>query len=70
MAKLVPPLVDQHADFASPWDVAAAVRAAREPVDLMLEAKAKDLAVLWTRTQLARVDPAVAAAEALAVGVR
>jgi UV DNA damage endonuclease len=69
-AKLVPPLVDQHADFPSPWDVAAAVRAAREPVDLMLEAKAKDLAVLWTRTQLARLDPAVAAAEELAVGVR
>jgi UV DNA damage endonuclease len=68
--KLVPPLLDQHADFPSPWDVAAAVRAAREPVDLMLEAKAKDLAVLWTRTQLARVDPEVAAAEELALAAR
>jgi UV DNA damage endonuclease len=57
------PLLDQHSDFASPWDVADVARAAPCPLDVMLEAKAKDLAVLWTRTQLARVDPAVAAAE-------
>lgn len=69
-ARLVPPLLDQHADFPSPWDVAAAIRTAREPVDLMLEAKAKDLAVHWTRTQLARIDPAAAAAEELAVPAR
>lgn len=57
------PLLDQHADFTSPWDVAAVVRAAPDPLDVMLEAKAKDAALLWTRTQLGRVDPAVAAAE-------
>jgi UV DNA damage endonuclease len=69
-ARLVPPLLDQHADFPSPWDVAEAVRAAWQPVDLMLEAKAKDLAVLWTRTQLARIDPEAAAAEELALAAR
>jgi UV DNA damage endonuclease len=57
------PLLDQHSDFPSPWDVAAVVRSAPCPLDVMLEAKAKDLAVLWARTQLERVDPAVAAAE-------
>ncbi|MGZ8650290.1 MAG: UV DNA damage repair endonuclease UvsE, partial [Solirubrobacteraceae bacterium] len=67
--RLVPPLLDQHAGFPSPWDVAEAVRAAREPVDLMLEAKAKDLAVAWTRTQLRRIDPEVAAAEELLAAV-
>jgi UV DNA damage endonuclease len=61
--RLVPPLLDQHADFATPWDVTAAVRAAPGPVDVMLEAKAKDLAVLWVREQLLRVDPVVALAE-------
>ena len=60
---LVPPLLDQHADFASPWDVAAVLRAAPGPLDVMLEAKAKDLAVKWLRTQLARVAPEVARAE-------
>jgi hypothetical protein len=30
---------------------------------VMLEAKAKDLAVAWLRTQLARVAPELAAAE-------
>lgn len=62
-ARLVPPLVDQHADFATPWDVAATVARAPGPLDLLVEAKAKDLAVLWLREQLRRVAPAVAAAE-------
>ena len=60
---LVPPLLDQHADFVSPWDAAELLRAAPGPLDLMLEAKAKDVAVLWLREQLRRIDPAVACAE-------
>lgn len=62
-AKLVPPLVDQHADFVTPWDLAELLRLAPGPLDVMLEAKAKDLALLWLREQLARLDPAAAAAE-------
>jgi len=61
--RLVPPLLDQHADFASPWDVGAVIRSAPGPLDVMVEAKAKDLAILWLRAQLARVDPGLAAAE-------
>jgi UV DNA damage endonuclease len=62
-ARLLPPLVDQHADFVTPWDLRELLGAARRPVDVMLEAKAKDLAVLWLREQLLRVAPDVAAAE-------
>ena len=62
-ARLVPPLVDQHADFVTPWDLAELLRLAPRPLDVMLEAKAKDLALLWLREQLARVDPVAAAAE-------
>jgi UV DNA damage endonuclease len=58
-----PPLLDQHADFATPWDLAELVCAARGPIDVMVEAKAKDLAVEWLRVQTARVLPDVAAAE-------
>lgn len=57
------PLLDQHSDFASPWDLVELLSAARAPVDVMIEAKAKDLAVEWMRTQLERLFPAVAAAE-------
>jgi UV DNA damage endonuclease len=62
-ARLVPPLLDQHADFATPWDVLGVLGRATRPVDVMLEAKAKDLALLWLRRQLERVEPAVAARE-------
>ena len=62
-ARLVAPLLDQHADFVSPWDAAALLSAAPGPVDVMLEAKAKDLALLWLRDQLRRVAPDLAAAE-------
>jgi UV DNA damage endonuclease len=62
-ARLVPPLLDQHADFATPWDVAAVLGAAPGPLDVMLEAKAKDLAVVWLRRALERVAPDLAAAE-------
>jgi UV DNA damage endonuclease len=61
--RLAPPLLEQHADFASPWDLADMLRSAPGPLDVMLEAKAKDLAVLWARAQLRRTAPDVAAAE-------
>ena len=59
-----PPRLDSHADFATPWDAAELLRAAPGPLDVMVEAKAKDLAVLWLRRQLERVEPELAAAEA------
>jgi UV DNA damage endonuclease len=61
--RLLPPLLEQHADFASPWDVAELLRSAPGAIDVMLEAKAKDLAVLWIRDQLRRTAPDLAAAE-------
>jgi UV DNA damage endonuclease len=62
-ARLVAPLLDQHADFATPWDLLELLGAAPGPLDVMVEAKAKDLAVLWLRRQLERVAPAAAARE-------
>ncbi len=59
------PDLSPHADLVSPWDFAELIEAAPGPVDVMLEAKAKDLAVLWLRRQLAMVAPHVAAAEEL-----
>ena len=64
-ATLRPPLLAQHADFVSPWDAAALLAAAPGPLDVMLEAKAKDLALLWLRDQLRRVAPELAAREEL-----
>ena len=58
-----PPLLDQHADFATPWDLAELVSLSAGPLDVVVEAKAKDLAVLWLREQSARVLPELAAAE-------
>lgn len=60
---VVAPLLDQHADFVTPWDLEELLRAAPGPVDVMIEAKAKDLAVDWLRAQLERVAPELAAAE-------
>ena len=60
---IVAPLLDQHADFVTPWDLEELLDAAPGPVDVMIEAKAKDLAVEWLRAQLRRVAPATAAAE-------
>lgn len=62
-AKPVAPLLDQHADFVTPWDALAVLETAPGPVDVLLEAKAKDLAVGWLRDQLARVAPETAACE-------
>ena len=64
-ARVRPPQLEQHADFVSPWDAVDLLRSAPGPLDVMLEAKAKDLALLWLRDQLLRVDPAVAAREEL-----
>lgn len=62
-ARPAAPLLDQHADFVTPWDALAVLRAAPGTLDLMVEAKAKDLAVAWLREQLRRVDPDAAATE-------
>jgi UV DNA damage endonuclease len=43
------PKLDQHADVVTPWDLLGVLRTAPGPLDVMLEAKAKDLAVLWLR---------------------
>jgi UV DNA damage endonuclease len=59
----VPPLLDQHADFVPPWDLLGLLRLLDRPCDVMVEAKAKDLAISYLRTGLLRVAPEVAAAE-------
>jgi UV DNA damage endonuclease len=57
------PRLRNHADLVLPWDLEAVVTAAPEPVDVMLEAKAKDLAVLELRRTLRATRPDLAAAE-------
>ena len=64
------PLVAQHADFVTPWDLAELLGAAARPVDVMIEAKAKDLAVEWLRARMERLYPALAAAEERAATAR
>ena len=59
----VPPALGPHADLVSPWDFLELHGRARQPIDVMLEAKAKDVALLWLRRQLATLTPDVAAAE-------
>ena len=58
----VPPLRN-HADLVLPWDLEAVVTAAPGPVDVMLEAKAQDLALLELRRTLGVTRPDLAAAE-------
>jgi UV DNA damage endonuclease len=58
-----PPRLEQHAAYVTPWDLLEVLAAAPCPVDVMVEAKAKDLALVWLRRQLVRVAPSVAAAE-------
>jgi UV DNA damage endonuclease len=60
---VVLPDLGPHAELVSPWDFLELIRAAPGPLDVMLEAKAKDLAVLWLRRQLAALAPEVGAAE-------
>jgi UV DNA damage endonuclease len=52
-----------HADLVSPFDFVELMSLVPAPVDVMLEAKAKDLALLWLRRQLEAVAPDVASAE-------
>lgn len=59
---VVAPRHGQHADYLNPFEFAALGRAARglPPFDVMLEAKAGDLALLRLRDDLARFAPDVA----------
>lgn len=58
------PLPHQHSDFIHPFECIDLLRAARDtnlrPFDIMLEAKAKDLALLRLREQIARFAPDLA----------
>jgi UV DNA damage endonuclease len=58
----IPPL-RAHADLVVPWDLVAVLEAASQPLDVMLEAKAKDIALLTLRRTLADLRPDLAAAE-------
>lgn len=62
-ARVLPPRPGQHADFIALNDLIDLLHAARglPPFDLMLEAKAGDLALLRARTDLARYAPDLAA---------
>lgn len=59
------PLPNQHSDFIHPFEFVDFLQAAREvglrPFDIMLEAKAKELALVRLRQQLARYAPELAA---------
>ena len=59
----VTPRLTPHADFISPWDLVDLLRSAPGPLDVMLEAKAKDLALLHARAALERLFPDLARAE-------
>jgi UV DNA damage endonuclease len=60
--QVIAPAHGQHADYLNPFEVADVVRAARglPPFDIMLEAKAADLALLRLREDLWRFAPEVA----------
>ncbi len=62
-ARVVPPRAGQHADFITAPDTLALLRAARglPAFDLMLEAKAGDLALLRMRDDATRLAPELAA---------
>ena len=55
--------LESHADYVAPWDLVALLERAPGAVDVVCEAKAKDLAVLALRAQLSRVAPEWARAE-------
>lgn len=60
--RLVPPVFTGHADFCNPFEFATFMRIAEGlDFDVMLEAKAKDLALLRLRPDLLRYAPDVAA---------
>jgi UV DNA damage endonuclease len=58
----VPPL-RAHADLVVPWDLISVLESASQPLDVMLEAKAKDIALVTLRRTLAELRPDLAAAE-------
>lgn len=60
--RVLAPRHGQHADFVNPFEFAALLAAARglPPFDIMLEAKAADLALLRLREDLQRFAPEVA----------
>lgn len=62
-ARVLPPRPGQHADFVAAGDLERLLRAASglPPFDLMLEAKAGDLALLRLRAEIARRAPELAA---------
>lgn len=61
--RLQPPLPNQHSDFLDPFAFIDLLHLARRlhvrPCDVMLEAKAKDLALLRLRQQIAHFAPAL-----------
>ncbi len=61
--QVLAPQAGQHADFINPFEFAALIAAARglPPFDIMLEAKAADLALLRLREDLRRYAPELAA---------
>jgi UV DNA damage endonuclease len=61
--RVIAPRPGQHADYVNPFEFATFVAAARglPPFDVMVEAKAADLAVLRLREDLRRSAPEVAA---------
>jgi UV DNA damage endonuclease len=61
--RVLAPQLGQHADFVNPFEFARFVRAAagQPPFDIMLEAKAADLALLRLRGDLSRIAPDLAA---------
>jgi UV DNA damage endonuclease len=62
-ARVLPPRPGQHADFIAATDAISLLRAARglPPFDIMLEAKAGDLALLRLRADVARLAPELVA---------
>ncbi len=61
-AAAFPPL-RAHADLVTPWDLEAVIHAATGPLDVMLEAKAKDLALLQLRRSLVEIGSPIARQE-------
>jgi UV DNA damage endonuclease len=60
--RLEPPLWTQHADYVNPFEFISFLRAVegQRPFDVMLEARARDLAVLRLQADLARYAPELA----------
>ena len=64
----VTPRLTPHADFIAPWDLVDLLTSAPGPLDVVLEAKAKDLAVLHARAALDKLFPDLAALEERSIG--